>query len=79
MRARHIHALEALVDNIVGYVISVGVAVIVFNHWLGYDITLGDNMTAGAAFFVVAFIRKYTIRRLSSNIIERMYAKRKKT
>lgn len=74
LRARHVHAIEALVDNIAGYLINIAMTALVFNWWLGYNVSLTDNLAAGVAFFVIAYIRKYTLRRWFSGVIQRLYA-----
>jgi len=77
LRARHIHALEAFTDNMVGWLINFGLVFLVYNMWLGQDISMSENIIGSSVFFVVAWIRKYTLRRWSSNFIQRMYDKRK--
>lgn len=74
LRARHVHLIEALTDNTIGYLINIGTTVVVFNWLLGYGVSVGDNLLAGVIFFVVALIRKYTLRRVFSNWIGRLYA-----
>lgn len=76
IRARYIHALETFIDNALGYLINIGTTILVFNMLLGYEISIQDNLTAGVFFFLVAWARKYILRRLFSNWIEKIYAKR---
>ena len=73
MRARNIHHLEVFTDNVVGYALNIVVAIVIFNGMLGYNITISDNMIAGLGFFIFAYIRKYTLRRVFSNWIGRVY------
>ena len=77
IRARHIHAAETLFDNIVGLAINFVLVLVVYNWWLGNNISLSDNVVGSVVFFLVAWARKYTIRRWSNNIIQRVYDKRK--
>lgn len=77
LRARHIHALEALTDNIIGWLINFGLVFVVYNWWLGQDISVSENIVGSSVFFVVAWIRKYTLRRWSSNTIQKIYDNRK--
>jgi hypothetical protein len=77
IRARHIHALEALLDNFVGLAINFFLIFLVYNWWLGHEISVSDNLLGSIVFFIVAWIRKYTLRRWSSNLIGRIYARRK--
>ena len=77
IRARHVHAAETFFDNVVGYLMNVVMVVIVYNGIFGYGITLSDNVLGGVIFFIVAWARKYTIRRWSNNIIAKLYAKYK--
>jgi len=76
LRARHIHHLETLTDNIVGYAINIAATALLFNAWLGHNIPLEDNLLAGVGFFIVAYVRKYTLRRWFSAWIQRIYDKR---
>lgn len=73
VRARYIHHFEVLFDNIVGYGISVLGAVVIWNWWMGYNIEINDNMLGGLGFFILAYARKFTIRRASSNFIQKLY------
>ncbi len=73
IRARYLHHLEVQADIVVGYLINLGVFVVVYNWWLGHDIDLWENATGGLAFMAVAYLRKYTIRRWFSNWIGRIY------
>lgn len=77
IRARHIHHLEVFTDNVTGYIINIGATALLFNAWLGYNVSLTDNMLAGVGFFIVAYVRKYTLRRWFSAWIQRIYDKRK--
>jgi len=77
LRARHIHAIESLVDNIVGLGINMVLTQLIFNVWLGQDVSFHQNVQASCVFFVFSYIRKYTLRRWSSNYIQKIYEKRK--
>lgn len=74
IRARHVHHFEVFTDNIVGLGINFVLVMIVYNVWLGQDISLDQNIKGSLAFFVAAYIRKYTIRRWTSNGIGLLYA-----
>ena len=77
IRARHIHAAETLFDNIVGYLMNIFFVVVIYNWIFGYGITMTDNVLGGFLFFLIAWARKYTIRRWSNKIIKNLYAKYK--
>ena len=78
LRARYVHLLEVSVDTVVGYCFGIATTVVVWNWWMGYDIVVTDNLVAGLAFAAVAIVRKYTIRRWSSNYIKRLYERPQK-
>jgi len=73
IRARYIHHLEVATDILVGFAINYGLIFVVYNWWLGHDISYGDNLLGGMVFMAVAYIRKYTIRRWFSNWIGKLY------
>lgn len=73
VRARYIHHFEVLFDNVVGYAINFLGIMLIFNWWLGHNITLNDNLLGGIGFFIIAYARKYTIRRWFSNFINKLY------
>ena len=73
MRARYIHHIEALVDNTLGLVINFTLTLLIFNVWMGHDISYSDNAWASVVFFIVAYVRKYTLRRWFSDWIGRVY------
>lgn len=73
LRARHMHLVEALTDNVIGYVINIAATALLFNLLLGHQIPLHDNLIAGVGFFCIALVRKYYIRRFFSNLIQRMF------
>lgn len=77
LRARHIHAGEVFIDNVLGLVINFGLVILVYNYMLGQDITIEQNLWGSIIFFIAAYIRKYTIRRYTSGLIEKVYSKRK--
>ena len=72
IRARYLHAAESMTNVVVGYLINLGL-VYGLLHWLGFDITLGQNAAMGIVIAVVAFLRGYVIRRMYNNIIEKVY------
>lgn len=74
IRARYIHHVEVITDNIVGYCINVVAVMVIFNWLLGNNIPIGDNLMGGILFFMLAYARKYTIRRWFSNFIDRLYS-----
>lgn len=77
LRARHVHAAETFFDNVVGYLMNVFLVVVVYNWIFGYGISLSDNILGGVIFFIIAWARKYTIRRWSNAFIMKLYAKYK--
>lgn len=77
LRARHVHAAETFFDNVVGYLMNVFLVIVVYNWIFGYDISLSDNVLGGVIFFLIAWARKYTIRRWSNNFIKKLYEKYK--
>ena len=72
IRARYLHAAESMTNVIVGYLINLGLVYSLL-HWLGFDITLGENAAMGIVIAMVAFLRGYVIRRMYNNIIEKVY------
>jgi hypothetical protein len=78
IRARYLHHLEVIADILIGYLINIGVFVVVYNWMLGEDVELWKNATGGLIFMAVAYIRKYTIRRWFSNWIGRIYDEQEK-
>lgn len=75
IRARHIHLIETLIDNILGYLINFLMVAVIWNGIFDYNITLFDNALGGLLFFVVGWVRKYYVRRTSSNFIKKLYEK----
>ena len=72
IRARYLHAAESMTNVIVGYLINL-VLVYSLLHWIGFEITLGQNAAMGVIIAVVSFLRGYVVRRFYNNIIERVY------
>ena len=62
MNYKIVHASESLTNVVVGYIINL-ILVYTILHWLGFEITMGQNATMGIFLAVVAFIRGYFIRR----------------
>ena len=56
---------EAMTNTIGGYFLSLLVQLIVY-PFFGATFTLNQNLQLGGIFFVVSFIRGYTVRRLFS-------------
>jgi uncharacterized protein YacL len=77
IRARHIHAIETLVDNVLGLVINFWVSQLFLVHVLNIPFTYTQNAALSAVMFVIAYIRKYTLRRYSSGLIQKIYEGRK--
>jgi hypothetical protein len=73
VRARYVHHFEAFTDNVVGLGINFVLVMLVYNMWLGQDISINENIKGSLAFFVAAYIRKYTIRRWTSHAIGKLY------
>ena len=72
IRARYLHAAESMTNVIVGYLINL-VLVYGLLHWLGFDITLGQNAAMGLVIAMVAFLRGYVIRRMYNNLVKKVY------
>ncbi len=76
LRARHIHHIEILIDNIIG---------VAFNFWLcqlvlyilNVPFTYGENAILTIIIFITTYIRRYITRRTFSNWIQRIYERRK--
>ena len=73
VRARHMHHGEVFFDNVIGAVINFFLVFLIYNMWQGQDITWNQNTWGTLAFFVFAYIRKYTIRRWTSDGIGKLY------
>lgn len=73
MRARRWHAIETLLDNILGYVINFFLIFVIYNWVFGHSIEVSQNLAGGVIFFFVAWARKYTLRRIFSSIIKKQY------
>jgi hypothetical protein len=56
-----------------GYVINLGLFVVVYNMIMGHDVQLWQNASGGLVFMAVAYLRKYTIRRWFSKLIQKVY------
>ena len=76
LRVPHIHAIEAISDNIIGWLINFGLVFLVYNMWLGQDISISENVLGSTVFFIVAFARKYTLRRWFNRFIANLVEKR---
>ena len=72
IRARYLHAAESMTNVVVGYFINLFLVWYLL-HWLGFEITLGENAAMGILIAVVAFCRGYVVRRFYNNLIERVY------
>ncbi len=77
IRARHVHAFEGFIDNVIGYFINFIFVLLIFNGIYGHDIQMGENVVAGAIMFFIAWGRKYTIRRWANRFIDRLYKRYK--
>jgi len=77
IRARHVHAFETLFDNVVGYAMNVGLVWLFYVWLLGHEITMTENLGVGVAMFIIAWARKYSIRRWSNNFIGNLYERYK--
>ena len=72
LRARYMHHLEVLSDNIVGIVINYWMVYFLLNAF-GIPVTHGVNTAVTGIIFVTSYIRKYFFRRFFSNWIGKMY------
>lgn len=62
MQSRRNSAIEAFVNVLIGYLVSV-LANILILPMFGYDVSLPDSFAIGAAFTVVSLLRSYAVRR----------------
>lgn len=77
IRARHVHAFEGFLDNVIGLLINYVAIILIYNAMFGHDIKLTENVIGGFIMFWIAWARKYTIRRWANSFIEKLYAKYK--
>lgn len=77
IRARHVHAFEGFIDNVVGWFINFAAIIFIFNGMYGHDIQLNENIVAGTIMFFIAWARKYTIRRYFNSVIDKLYKRYK--
>ena len=62
-QSRRMSLVEAATNVIVGYVLAVGMQILIFPMF-GIQIALGDQLSIGIAFTGVSLIRGYMLRRL---------------
>lgn len=62
MQSRIQSLLEAWANTIIGYVINLGVQLVVYPFY-GATFTFGENIQIGLIFMVVSIIRSYGLRR----------------
>lgn len=62
-QSRRMSLIEALANVAVGYVLAVGMQILVF-PWFGLQASLGQNLAIGAVFTAIALARAYVLRRL---------------
>lgn len=77
IRARHVHAFEGFIDNVIGLAINFFAILFIYNGMFGHSIQISENIVGGFIMFWVAWARKYTIRRWANNFIDRLYTKYK--
>jgi len=77
IRARHVHAAEGLLDNVIGFAINYCAVLFIYNGIYGHEIKLDENFIGGFIMFWIAWARKYTIRRWANGFIDRLYTKYK--
>ena len=56
---------------------NVGLVWLFYVALLGHDITMSENLGVGVAMFIIAWARKYTIRRWSNQFIGDLYKRYK--
>lgn len=59
---RHISALEAAANVIAGIILQYALGMTIL-HWLGYQISVRQNLSLTAVMTVASFVRQYAIRR----------------
>lgn len=67
MQPRWLSLLEAVTNTCIGYVLSVGLQ-LVLHSLLGLQIMLSDALIISAAFTVLSVLRGYTVRRLFNQL-----------
>jgi len=72
LRARHWHHIETFSDMIAGFIINL-VLVHTVLHWMGYEISVNQNISMGLIIFCFSYVRKYTLRRIFNGIIGKQY------
>lgn len=77
IRARHVHAFEGFLDNVIGLAINFAAVLLIYNGMFGHNIQLSENVVGGFIMFWIAWVRKYTIRRWANRYIEKLYAEYK--
>jgi hypothetical protein len=64
---KHLSAVEAVVNTIVGWSVAFGAQLIVF-PWMGIHVSLHDNAVIGTIFTIISLIRSYIVRRMFNAI-----------
>jgi hypothetical protein len=64
---RHLSAIEAVVNTIVGWSVAFGAQLVVF-PLMGIHISLHDNAVIGTIFTIISLIRSYIVRRVFNAI-----------
>lgn len=75
LRARYLHHLEVLTDNVVGLIINYWMTYWIMNWLLGEPYTHTVNLIFTAIMFGISYGRKYFFRRSFSNWIKKEYEK----
>jgi len=63
MQTRFMSAVEAMVNILVGFAVSVTANIIVLPLF-GYDVTVADSFAIGLAFTAISLVRSYALRRV---------------
>jgi hypothetical protein len=77
IRARHVHAFEGFLDNVIGLAINFAAVLLIYNGIFDHKISVGENVVGGFIMFWVAWARKYTIRRWANQFIDKLYKRYK--
>lgn len=62
MQSRVMSAIEAIVNVLIGYLVSVAANILILPLF-GYDVTVADSFAIGLAFTAVSLVRSYILRR----------------
>ena len=71
MQSRVQSLIESCVNVLIGYLVALGGQLVVF-PLVGLEVSLGQNLTIGAAFTLISIARSYCVRRMFNQLHRRM-------